>query len=101
MPNIPFVQYLRPHGERKVAMIDRPQNICAIADKIITSGLRFEIEVLMSGTISMTITSHIQDEAIELCPNVPGKVAEAVDKLITEFDLPNYLKRAAMRDAAA
>jgi hypothetical protein len=100
MPNIPFVQYLRPHGERRVTMIDRPQNICSVADKIITSGLRFEVEVLMTGMISLTITSDFADEAIEVVSNGPG-VAEAVDKLITEFDLAEYLKRAAQRDAAA
>lgn len=101
MPNIPFVQYLRPDGRKSVISIDRPQNICAVADKIITSGLRFEAEILMNGQVSLTITSHEQDEAIEIVQNGPGMVAAAVDRLITNFDLPGYLKRAARRDAAA
>lgn len=100
MPNIFFTQFLRPDGRRNIIAIDRPPHICAVADKLLSAGLKFEAEILIGGKVSLTITSRDQDEAIEICDNGP-EVPLAVDRLFSEFDLPAYLKRMARRDAAA
>lgn len=88
---IPFTQFIRPNGRRKLVHIERPPEIEAKAQQIIDSGLRFECEHLGVPPglpdISLTIT-HPQKGylAIELCCNGPA-VPLAVDKLIMEFKL--------------
>lgn len=89
MTEIPFTQYLRPHGQQRAAWIARPPDIVAMAARLIEAGFRFDIEELMDGTVSMTVEPNAPDAdgedqpiAIELCPNGPD-VPAAVDRLIT------------------
>lgn len=86
MADIPFIQYLRPHGRPVEVSIDRPDEISAKAEKIIASGFRFECEHLTTGHASLTIADHRGDHAIEVCTNGPA-VPLAVDRLISNFDL--------------
>lgn len=91
MANIYFTQYLRPHGERKLIWIDRPDHIAKAATVITEHGFRFECEELTTGDVSMTISDDFGDYAHELSPNGP-EVPTSVDKLITGFDLAVALK---------
>lgn len=90
MPNIPFTQFILPNGRRKEVLIDRPQPIYDKAMLIINAGYRFECEILMSGTVSLTITTDdddIGDVAIKLCPNNIAVLA-SIDAMINEFKIP-------------
>ena len=84
MPDIAFTQYLRPNGRTTEVSIDRPEEISALADKIISDGFRFECEELQTGHASLTIAGPEEDEDIELVMNGPG-VPDAVDRLVKRF----------------
>lgn len=92
MANVPFIQYVLPHGEKRPMLIDRPDNIAAAADAIRKQGFRFECEVLTTGEVSFTISDDLGDYASELTPNELGKPAAAVDRLISGFDLAAAIK---------
>lgn len=85
--SIPFIQYLRPDGEKRMTTIDRPTNIEHMASAILSRGYRFESELLTDGQASFTITGkrpgmEEEDDLIhELCENGP-LVPETVDRLI-------------------
>ena len=85
---VPFTQYLRPFGERKLVWIafDEPEVITK-AQMIIDNSYRFECEELRTGVCSFTILDEIEehDVAIALCYNGPA-VPDTVKKLIMEFD---------------
>lgn len=87
--NIPFTQYLLPNGRRKDVTITRPREIHEKAMAIIAAGYRFEIVILQTGVVSMTVTGpdadgDEEDLDIELVKNGPG-VPVAVDRMITRF----------------
>lgn len=79
---IPFTQFLMPDGRRTHVEIDRPPEIEAKAHSLIQCGCRFEIEMLRTGQISMTVERG-EDEtlAIEVCPNGPD-VPVCVDRIV-------------------
>jgi len=78
---IPFTQYMRPLGAPKPVTIERPNDIEALAYKVIEKGGKFEIEVLTTGDISMSCAYEEEDVEIIICNNGP-EVPEAVDKLV-------------------
>lgn len=86
---IPFTQYLRPDGRRRLVKVERPPAVEAKAHKILERGYRFECEMLdvepPLPDVSFTITDEDGDQAIELCRNGP-EVLEAVDRLIMAFE---------------
>lgn len=86
---IPFTQFLRPNGRQIEVTIERPEVIEAKARAIIAAGYRFEVEELMDGTASFTISDGEDDVAMELVKNGPG-VPATVDKLVTEFEIPKH-----------
>lgn len=92
MANIFFTQYLRPNGRKESVMIDRPEYIAKAADFIRSNGFRFEVEELMDGTASFTISDDDGDYHIKLCPN-GSAVPAIVDELIKTFDLGAAIKR--------
>jgi len=79
--SIPFLQYLRPHGERRSVHIDRSPDIEGMARLFIASGGRFECEELRTGDVSLTACKFGRDVAIEVVPNGP-LVEAAVDRLV-------------------
>jgi hypothetical protein len=87
MGDITFTQYLRPHGQPKTVWIDRPPEIVALADQLVTAGYHFDIEELRTGEVSMTVEANQPTDdddvvlAHELCPNGP-EVPATVDRLI-------------------
>ena len=85
---VPFTQFLMPDGRRTPVRIERPDEICEQAQKLLKAGWRLEIEMLGTGAISMTVERDGDDDEIvcpahEICDNGPA-VPVAVDKLITE-----------------
>ena len=83
---IPFTQYVMPDGRKEPVEISRPEAIEVKARQIIASGFRFEVEMLKTGEVSMTITNDKDgDVAIEVVPdNGPG-IPEAVDRMIMNW----------------
>lgn len=86
---IPFTQFKRPDGRKVPVTIERPPEVEALAKSIMQAGCRFEIEVLMTGQISMEIVRDVPDPDIydsiarEICSNGPA-VDTAVDKMIRD-----------------
>jgi hypothetical protein len=86
--DIPFTQYLRPHGRPRKVWIERPPDIIAKAHAIMAAGGRFEIEELSDRTVSATVEHAAWERdnrgpvAIELAPNGPH-VPLMVDRLVT------------------
>jgi len=81
---IPFTQYLLPYGRKVEVSTERPKDIYDKAMDIIRTGHRFEIEVLTTGYIHMTITDDDGDQDGEIVNNGP-EVPIAVDRMITRF----------------
>jgi len=81
---IPFTQYLLPHGRKVEVSIERPKDIYDKAMDIIKTGHRFEIEVLTTGYVHMTITNDDDDQDGEVIDN-GSEVPIAVDRMIIRF----------------
>lgn len=78
---IRFTQYLRPNGHKEVVFAPMPEGYSDKVAAILASNSAFEAEVLGTGIVSLTVTDHTRDFAIELCPNGP-EVQEALKRLI-------------------
>ena len=87
MPDIEFTQYLAPTGRKASVRIDRPEPVHAKAQEIAGKGFRFEVEILSTGDVSLTIADDDGDHAIEVVPNGP-EVPAAVDRMILGFQIP-------------
>ena len=82
--SIPFTQFLMPDGRQQSIDIDRPAEIEEMAQAVIASGLRFEVEMLRDyRTVSLTVSDPVEgvDLFMEFVPNGPA-VVDAVDKLV-------------------
>ena len=89
MAEIPFTQYMLPHGRKKQVSIERPDEIGRLATRIQRAGYWFECEVLSTGDVSFTITDDDADHDIEVCPNgpaVPGRVDELISRFAKRLD---------------
>ena len=77
---------MMPSGHTESVEINRPEAIEIKARQIIASGFRFEIEMLKTGEVSMTITNDEDgDVAIEIVLfNGPG-IPAAVDRMIMKW----------------
>lgn len=82
---IPFTQYLRPNGRKRVVSIERPAEIVEAAHRLIKAGYRFEVEELSTGHASLTVVDPDDegDVAIAVVPNGP-EVPAAVDRIVAE-----------------
>ena len=80
-----FTQYMMPDGRAKPVTITRPDTVEAEATRLSSLGVRFEIEVLPTGEVSMTAERTSDGEvevlAIEVVENGPP-VPCAVDRLV-------------------
>lgn len=95
---IPFTQYLRPNGERRLVKTQVDLETMEKAMEIFREDFRFEIEELSTGDISMTISDGLGDYAWEICSN-SDQVPVHVKKMIMEFDVKTGLKmRESFRD---
>lgn len=81
---IPFTQYLRPHGRKRMVEVERSPEIERLAEEFIDRGGYFECEALSTGHASLTAGHPDAEEgdiAVELVMNGPD-VPEAVDRLV-------------------
>ena len=69
---IPFTQYLLPAGQRRPTSIDMPLEVEKLAHELIAAGFHFDIEILMTGMISMTCEKEDDCIAIAVSENGPG-----------------------------
>ena len=78
-----FTKYLRPNGVKQRVETTRPPEIEAMASALSAKGVKFEIEVLMNGLVSLTaeMDGELCSLAHEISPNGP-EVCEAVDRLV-------------------
>lgn len=79
--SIPFTQYKMPHGMPVQVSIDRPDLIERKARQLGEYGCVFEIEMLTTGQISMTVEAGDKVLAHEICDNGPD-VPLCVDKMV-------------------
>lgn len=82
---IPFTQFMLPHGRRNEISIERPEPIAEKARALLELGLSFQIEMLTTGQIHMTVSDTVNEEDLyaKVVRNGPD-VPVAVDKMITE-----------------
>jgi len=76
-----FTQYILPHGRKRTLTINRPFKVEEKARQVEVAGGRFEVEILRSGEVSLTVAYEDEDIAIELVPN-DASVPPAVDRLV-------------------
>lgn len=80
MTAIPFIQYIRPNGRAIDVTIERPATIGVLANKLIAAGYRFECEVLMDNTVSLTISRLMRTRAtspvnfVQMGPKCPRQL---------------------------
>ena len=82
---VKFTQYLRPHGRPKEVYIDLPKEFEDMADKLISQGYHFDIEVLTTGQIHMSCENDSLDSPVivnAICDNGP-KVVTCVERIIS------------------
>lgn len=79
--SIPFTQYLRPYCEPRDRTIERSPEIEKLALKMYERGVRYEVELLSTGQVSLT--AMLDDDAVahEVVSNGPA-VLDAVDRLV-------------------
>lgn len=84
---IPFTQFLMPDARRRQVEIDRPPEIESLALALQDAGHRFEIEMLTTGEVSMTIEVEVNGEDVtrshQLCDNGPDVLAR-IDAMVRE-----------------
>lgn len=61
MDTVEFTEYVLPNGAKRPYTIDVPDEVAARAREIKARGFHFDIEILMTGHISMTIESNDDD----------------------------------------
>ncbi len=80
---ITFTEYVLPNGRKRPMQIERPVEITDLAESIQRKGYRFEIELLRTGHVSMTVENNSDEQPLahKLVPN-GSKVPETVDALV-------------------
>ena len=87
---VPFTQYIRPHGRtREVTLQCLTEEAFLKSQTILSSGLKFECEILTTGESSLTIADREKEEdlAIEVSPAGYGDTCQALENLILNFSL--------------
>ena len=85
---IEFTQFLMPDGRQRKVKIDRPEETERLATELHDAGHRFEIEMLTTGAISMTveIDGENGEEIVrshQICDNGPA-VPASIDTMMRE-----------------
>lgn len=78
------VQFLRPDGRKTEVSTELPIDLEPQYDLMISSGCRFETELLPTGLVSTTISDAEQDHFIKITPNGP-EVIDAVIAMLSAF----------------
>lgn len=84
MNEVKFTQYLLPDGRQRETTFEvEDENNFKKAGEIIEKGGKFEVEMLQTGMISLTVVYEEEDIAIQLTEN-NEKITKAVNNLIVE-----------------
>ena len=79
---IPFTQYLRPNGRKRQEFFQVDGQTAVDATRLLDAGLVFEVEVLTTNEVSLTVSNGETDIAIEISKN-GIEVLDAVARLMT------------------
>lgn len=79
------VQFLRPSGHKSEVSTELPIELKQQYDLMMSSGCRFETELLSTGLVSTTIADAEQDHFHKITPNGP-QVKDAVIAMLKDFD---------------
>jgi hypothetical protein len=86
--SIPVTQFLRPSGIRqRIFWFTRSDVLACYARTIIKRGFEFQMEVLRTGEVSMTVTDPSEGGAdlhVEVVKNHKGMTDEAMERLIAK-----------------
>ncbi len=86
---IEFIQYLRPDGRKTLAYTEIPDKHQDRVTAIRKAGYRFEMELLKTNDVSLTISDDEDDWVCIVVPNGP-LVLPAIEELIETFPV-HYL----------
>lgn len=94
--DIPFTQYVLPHGRRQPLKIEVCHDVADIADALLgreKGRYALECEVLRTGQVSLTIADMLEevDADIRLLANGTG-VPEAVENMLRNFNVEEWEK---------
>lgn len=90
---IDLVQYVHPHGRIKTIQLEVSDLLDVEYKRILDSGCRFAVEILLDGKISLTIEDPVADNdvLIEVVRNGPA-IKYVLEKMLAEFN-ENKLER--------
>lgn len=71
MMQIPFTQYVRPHGEKQLTLAPCPEGYEGHVKAILEHGWEFNCEVLSDGSVALYVSDNETDHVVELSPNGP------------------------------
>jgi len=80
---ITFIQYFKPDGRTRKIDIDRPLDVDRMARDLVRMGYRFEIEILRTGEVHMSVAMGGDDFVSRICENGP-MVRDNIDSMIRE-----------------
>lgn len=86
--SIPFTQFMLPNGRRVQVSVDRSSEVEEKAQKLISEGFAFEVEILRNGVVNMDCNRGNVILGQELATNdtdVPEKVDRLVNKAYERF----------------
>lgn len=86
--SIPFTQFMLPNGRRVQVSVDRSSEVEEKAQKLISEGFAFEVEILRNGVVNMDCNRGDVILGQELATNdtdVPEKVDRLVNKAYERF----------------
>ena len=78
------VQYLRPDGHKKLIVTELPIYSRKSYERMLEQGLWFELEVLTTGEVSITVSNDKTDVDCEVVANGP-EVHRAMLKMLSNF----------------
>lgn len=82
---VEITQFMRPNGRPVAQRLEVDGATLARCLLIKESGYWFECEVLMDGTVSITITDDDKDHDIELIQNVPDAFLDGFRRMVGRF----------------
>jgi hypothetical protein len=95
MHTVLFTQYLRPDGRRRTIGTNVGDALKPKVETILANGFWFEIEMLTTGQIHMTISDDDGDYDSRICINSSPIVTQNVESLIADFDINAALQQRA------
>jgi hypothetical protein len=86
---IPFTQYLLPDGRKSRTTMETNREVYAKAQRILSAGLVFEIEVLRTGDVSATIVDPIEEIDVDITVGRNDHtLADNISEMIMRFKVP-------------